>query len=255
MPVVVLAGLGRGVWWWRLELALLLVPAGTGCELSRQLWLPLAVAVPAVLVAGLLAVGAARRLVLRGLRSARARRCWYRGVRATGLSALDGKAPQVRAVRLVPAGDLLTVVVPPGCRAADLESGAEALAAAMAVRELRVSRDRANAQLARVLVVRRDPFDVPEPAVWPTADEPGMSLWQPVPAALDEAGEQVGVLLPERHLLLGGEPGAGKSAALSLLVAAAALDPQVDLWLLDGKLVELATWAGVSRFSVGPGHR
>jgi len=246
------AGLGRGVWWWRLELSLLLVPAAVGWQLARLTWLPVAVAAPSLLLGGLLATGPVRRLLLRMLRSARARRCWYRGVRATGLPALGGKAPQVRSARQVPAGDLLTVAVPQGCRAADLESGAEALAAAMAVRELRVSRDRANAQLARVLVVRRDPFDVPEPAVWPTADAPAMSLWQPVPAGLDEAGEQVGVLLPERHLLLGGEPGAGKSAALSLLAAAAALDPQVDLWLLDGKLVELATWAGIARFSVGP---
>lgn len=57
--------------------------------------------------------------------------------------------------------------------------------------------------------------------------------------------------LPEHNLLLGGEPGAGKSAALSLLTAAAALDPTVKLWLLDGKLVELATWAGCAEHSVG----
>ena len=53
-------------------------------------------------------------------------------------------------------------------------------------------------------------------------------------------------------MLLGGEPGAGKSAALSLLVATAALDPDARLWLLDGKLVELSAWAPCAQRFAGP---
>ena len=49
----------------------------------------------------------------------------------------------------------------------------------------------------------------------------------------------------------GGEPGAGKSVALSLLVATAALDPDCKLWLLDGKLVELAAWSRCAEGSAG----
>jgi S-DNA-T family DNA segregation ATPase FtsK/SpoIIIE len=62
------------------------------------------------------------------------------------------------------------------------------------------------------------------------------------------------VVLPlaGHHLLLGGEPGAGKSNALSLVVGAAALDPNVELWLFDGKLVELASWRRCARRFVGP---
>jgi DNA segregation ATPase FtsK/SpoIIIE, S-DNA-T family len=56
----------------------------------------------------------------------------------------------------------------------------------------------------------------------------------------------------ERNVLVGGEPGAGKSVALSLIVAAAALDPGARVWLLDGKLVELAVWAPVAARLVGP---
>jgi DNA segregation ATPase FtsK/SpoIIIE-like protein len=63
------------------------------------------------------------------------------------------------------------------------------------------------------------------------------------------------MLLPERNVLLGGESGAGKSATLSLLVAAAALDPSMRLWLLDGKLVELAAWAPVGQRVVGTNGR
>jgi predicted ATP-dependent serine protease len=50
-------------------------------------------------------------------------------------------------------------------------------------------------------------------------------LWEPIPLGVDEHGEPVQVGLVERNVLVGGEPGAGKSVALSLLVAAAALDP------------------------------
>jgi DNA segregation ATPase FtsK/SpoIIIE-like protein len=53
-------------------------------------------------------------------------------------------------------------------------------------------------------------------------------------------------------VLIGGEPGAGKSAALSALVASAALDPGARVWLLDGKLVELAVWAPVAERLAGP---
>ena len=79
-----------------------------------------------------------------------------------------------------------------------------------------------------------------------------LSLWEPVPVGVDELGQVVSIELVERNILLGGEPGAGKSAALSLVVASAALDPSVRLWLLDGKLVELSAWAPCARRLAGP---
>ena len=65
----------------------------------------------------------------------------------------------------------------------------------------------------------------------------------------------VAIELVERNVLIGGEPGAGKSVALSTLVAAAALDPDARIWLLDGKLVELAAWAPVARAGRRPERR
>jgi S-DNA-T family DNA segregation ATPase FtsK/SpoIIIE len=59
------------------------------------------------------------------------------------------------------------------------------------------------------------------------------------------------VSLPERNLLAGGEPGAGKSTIVQLLIAAAALHPSVRLTLFDPKLVELAVWQACGRL-VGP---
>ena len=87
---------------------------------------------------------------------------------------------------------------------------------------------------------------------WPHRDAEALSLWEPIPVGVDELGETVTIALPERNVLLGGEPGAGKSAALSVLVATAALDPSVRLWLLDGKLVELSVWAPCAQRLAGP---
>jgi DNA segregation ATPase FtsK/SpoIIIE-like protein len=72
------------------------------------------------------------------------------------------------------------------------------------------------------------------------------------PGRVDEDGSEVTVTLPERNLLLGGEPGAGKSNVLQLLVAVGALDPSVRLTLFDPKLVELAVWQGAAARLVGP---
>ena len=109
-------------------------------------------------------------------------------------------------------------------------------------------RDPSNAALAQFSIIWRDALSVPAPP-WPV---PTGSLWEPVSLGIDEDGNPVRIGLPERNLLLGGEPGAGKSAALSLLIAAAALDPSVHLTLLDGKQVELAPWAGSAEHFVGP---
>jgi DNA segregation ATPase FtsK/SpoIIIE, S-DNA-T family len=60
------------------------------------------------------------------------------------------------------------------------------------------------------------------------------------------------VHLVERNVLLGGEPGGGKSVGQSMLTATAALDPSCELTLLDGKYVELAPWVGCAARAVGP---
>ena len=49
------------------------------------------------------------------------------------------------------------------------------------------------------------------------------SMFDLVHLGRDEYGQPVHVNLAERNMLLGGEPGAGKSSGLSLIVAHAAL--------------------------------
>jgi hypothetical protein len=188
----------------------------------------------------------------RVLASERGRRRWHRAIRQVALPALRDRPTEVLRSRPVPAGDLLTVAVPYGAAVADLEAAADVLAAALHARDVRVTRDRTNARQAQVLVLRADPLGDPVPLAWPWLHRERVSFWEPIPVGVDETGGTVTMCLPERNLLLGGEPGGGKSVALSLVLAAAALDPHARVWLLDGKRVELAAWNSLARAAVGP---
>jgi hypothetical protein len=249
------AGVLAALWGWRLELVLLVAAFGVERLLSGWLgeWPAAVVVLALVVLVGL--VGPARRLLWRALRRAWVRRAFERATIDAGLSEGPLRVPRVLAVKRVPAGDVLRVRVRRGQSVLALDARAAELAACVRAREVRVECDRGDAAIARVTVVKRDPFDHPEPLSWPAADAEGLSLWEPVPLGVDELAAPVGVGLVERNVLVGGEPGAGKSVALSLLVAAGALDPRARVWLLDGKLVELAAWAPVAERLVGPDGR
>lgn len=180
------------------------------------------------------------------------RRHWNAAVAAAAISSFRGRGTKVGRVAKVPVGQRLGVAVPSGASVADLESHAEVLAAALGARQLRVQRWSENARWARVTIVRRDPFDNAAPGIWPWEQAQHSDFWRPFPVGVSEDGEVVGMNLVEHNLLVAGEPGSGKSAAMSLVLAAAALDPFVSLYLLDAKLVELAPWRGCAKASVGP---
>ena len=78
------------------------------------------------------------------------------------------------------------------------------------------------------------------------------SIWRPVHLGIDETGAAVHVTLAERNLLIGGEPGSGKSVMLNLIVAHAALSPDCRLILVDGKRVELGLWRSCAEEFIGP---
>jgi hypothetical protein len=242
----------RPLWGFRVELAALLLGWWCWARLAGQLGHALALLVLAALVGGLLAVPTIRRGVWELAHRSRVRRRWAAACRYAGLASASDRIPRIVKHRLVPAGDRLLVRLPAGSSTAALAEAAEQVAVILDVREVRVARDPDRAALAKVTVVRRDPLHTAGPLRWPLLEAPRCSLWLPVPVGVDEDGHWVHVSLPERNVLLGGEPGAGKSGAMALLLAAAALDPTVKLVLFDGKLVELACWAGVADRSVGP---
>ena len=245
---VLVVGLLRLVWGWRLEIGAVIATWYAWWGLGQLLGAPPLALVP---WAAALTIGPSRRWLRRLEHGARVRRQLTKGIRTADITEFNGWLPRVLRTVEVPAGDTLQVAVPPHGIVADLEDAAEIIAARLAVSEVRVTRDPGNAQLATVVLVRRDPLAGDQAIVWPHATAEALSLWDPIPVGVDENGKQITISLAERNMLLGGEPGAGKSAALSLLVATAALDPTVDLWLLDGKLVELATWGGCATHSVG----
>jgi len=80
----------------------------------------------------------------------------------------------------------------------------------------------------------------------------GLSIYDPVHLGIFDDGHLAALELIYRNILLGGEPGAGKSVCLNNIVAHGALAPDVDLWLFDGKEVELGLWREVSDVFVGP---
>lgn len=239
----VIEALLRSLWGFRLEMALALA----GAAMWTLIWHShgaIEAGIGVVLaMAVVLVLPPTRHALARLLRHSRVRRQWARAVRAARIPSLDDRVPTVRKLRDIPAGERFDVRIPPGSSAPELERASEVIAAALRVRDLRVRRNPDNASLAEVVIARRDPLAIGPPRSWPQADSPRASLWDPIPVGVGEDGDDVTVLLPERNLLLGGEPGAGKSVALSMLVATAALDPTCRLWLLDGKLVELATWS------------
>ncbi len=81
---------------------------------------------------------------------------------------------------------------------------------------------------------------------------PILSIFDPVFLGIDEFGHPVYVPIIYRNILIGGEPGAGKSSLVNNFAAHAALSIDCRLCLLDGKRVELGLWKRNADLFVGP---
>ncbi|MFA1548851.1 FtsK/SpoIIIE domain-containing protein [Actinomadura chokoriensis] len=235
----------RPSWLWRRELAalgVLALVAAAGWQGRGWVGAVVAPAEVAVIVG---VVPWSRRRAAAAWRRARLRRQWDRSCRFAGLTTPNDRIPRIRRDRRVPAGDRLVVRVPRGATVDDLAGEAERVAAVLRVREVRVGRDVECAPVAHVDIVRRDPWAGAGPLRWPWVEAARRSVADPVPLCVDDMGEPVAVRLPGKHFLIGGEPESGKSAALSLILAAAALDPFAQIWGWDAKIVELGLWRPV----------
>ena len=78
------------------------------------------------------------------------------------------------------------------------------------------------------------------------------SIWAPSTSGSMRRAALCRVTLAERNLLIGGEPGSGKSVALNLIVGHAALSFDCRLVLVDGKRVELGLWRTCADAFIGP---
>jgi len=269
---VIEAALGL-VWALRTELTLLVaLPLGTWAGLT---WVLLGcpdgqhlrtlgsspAAHPAALHGGLLAltmtvlvvaVPRTRRMLGRAFGRAHLRRRVHWAFAQLDVPALRERRIRLRRASRTRAGWLVTAILPGGACVDDLERNTERLAAALGLRSVTVTRHPGNAAWVRIRLDRLDPLATPVPLPWPAVNETAMSLWEPVPVAVDEHGDTIALTLIEKNLLLGGEPGGGKSTILGLLTAAGALDGEVRLHLFDGKQVELAAWNPLADTVGGP---
>lgn len=156
--------------------------------------------------------------------------------------------------RRVKYGVEIPVKLDSGHAAGSLMARADDVAAIFRVMRIEAESHPRDASRATLRLVKRTHGRVGE---WPLLSmlrEPGrpVSLWDPVPMMVDRYGDTVSVSLVYRSLLLGGDPGAGKSNMLSLPLAVAANDPKTELWLFDYKRVELGLWKACATEFVGP---
>jgi phosphoglycolate phosphatase-like HAD superfamily hydrolase len=238
------------IWGWRLELLLAVGTLGA-IQASRLLG-------PGgpVLATGLLAIGLWQ---LRGLRITLQHRL-QRGRESRALTSSlwrcqvvgrDGEVPRIVRIVDLPVGRSFLLRLPAGLHVAALLPRVPEIAAALGVREARLRPVPANAAFAELIVVTHDALENPIVGS-PILDAEQTSLWNLIPLGISEDGQALGITLPEHNLLIGGEPGSGKSVLLSSIVAAGSLDPVVTVTLLDGKQVELAAWRNIAERVVGP---
>jgi hypothetical protein len=200
-------------------------------------------------------------------------RKWRRAMRMSGLANAWGAVPTPRRWQLtrVPPGLAMDVVVPAGIDVPAMASKGEAIAAVFRIRDVRITRHAADAGRASVVLAYRDPLADRGPIPWLHARVPydgrvvqtaeGIKRVLPpdgddyidapigIPIGLGEDGDVAFVHLPERHLLVGGASGGGKTSCLSLLAASVALTPpeRAQLYVIDTKLVFARRWEPVAQ--------
>lgn len=138
------------------------------------------------------------------------------------------------------AGGWETQVVLPGNHHAGEAIGKRmAIAAGLDVDEQRVFLDRirgeaASARRVSLFVANRDPFSA-EPITTPLAQVDQLDIMDPFPFGTTPRRDEVRLSLPGTNVMVGAEPGAGKTFTVRLFAAAVALDPFALLSLFDGK--------------------
>ena len=161
-----------------------------------------------------------------------------------------GAIPTIARVEVTSVGRTYLVRLPAGLHFEVMEAVAPELAAALGVRQLKVRSTPENASYVTITEILVDPRPANLRSGLTTAQR--VDLWNPIPFGIADDGHVVQLGLPEHNVLIGGEPGSGKSVALSQIIAAAALDLSVSITLFDGKQVELAMWSGVAERFIGP---
>jgi S-DNA-T family DNA segregation ATPase FtsK/SpoIIIE len=143
----------------------------------------------------------------------------------------------VRMPMLDERGDWAAVLdLPPGIPAKKAMNARSELASAFGIEDAQLTLSKGGRSGRIDLHVSRElPFTQPA-GRGPLLDLEGpTNFWGRISIGPDVRGLAVSISVVERSGLIGGEPGAGKSASGNTILLAAALDPRVILWLADGK--------------------
>ena len=90
-----------------------------------------------------------------------------------------------------------------------------------------------------------------EPQAWPYLNAPTWDILKDIKLGKLRTGEDDVINLHGKHLLIGGESGSGKSTLVRALAIIATMDPNCDVYLIDGKRVELSFWQHAAKMYVG----
>jgi hypothetical protein len=174
------------------------------------------------------------------LRGSRVRRQLRSAARDSGFGEL-----YVDRVALTLPGEWADVRVPRGATVASLEKSALAMAGCLRVGDVHVIPDRDDRSRAGLSIIRRNSFLDMHDAEWPLLHAETVDIRKGIPFGLDQYGRTFNARLLSRNLMFGGAPDSGKSSALRIPAAAAALDPKAKLWMMDAKTggAEFVHWA------------
>jgi len=240
--------MATAIWGWRLEILLtsgtLIVLVIAAHVTSLGPWL-----VAAAVMVTLHQRPDLRRRLRHHMQTNREHRWLHAALWHCAIVGRNGSTPKVVRSTALPVGRRYLLKLPIGLHAELLQRSALELAAALGAREVRVKASPVNTRYVELAVIRKNAF--PKSLRSPLVNRSMVSLWEPLLFGVGQDGLAVSIGLPEHNLLIGGEPGSGKSVALSTIVAAAALDPSVHLTLLDGKDVELIAWSDIADEFVG----
>lgn len=127
-----------------------------------------------------------------------------------------------------------------GKTAADAIGKLPTIAAELGVDEIQLlmrrirAHDGGHGRRLSMWVADDDPY-LGKPTLSGLIDTDRFDFWRPVPFGQDARGNRIDISLLWQSAFFGGLPRRGKTFSMRLLVAAAVLDPWVQIWLADGK--------------------
>lgn len=192
-----------------------------------------------VVTAAAVVFGPTRRALLGFL----GRAIWHKRLQ-DAFASLDGKFPrlnpQVLGFTKLGSGVALDLALRRGTATKDMETMIPYLETRFRARKVEVKVNYSDRSRLRLIIHYRNPLL--DNVVGPDLPLSPLTIWDPIAIGVDETSTPVHLSLFEHNLLLGGEPGSGKSSALQVIGTTVLLDPEAVLYICDPKYVEFSPY-------------